>query len=88
MAGAGRTQRAGARDCVGEWLHHESARRGSFGLGRVQAHQPHHRALLESTVERVRDRAWAAALTLILIVMALNLIARLVARFFAPKYGR
>ena len=31
------------------------------------------------------DRAWAAALTLILIVMALNLIARLVARFFAPK---
>lgn len=34
------------------------------------------------------DRAWAAALTLILIVMALNLIARLVARFFAPKYGR
>lgn len=34
------------------------------------------------------DRAWAAALTLILIVMALNLIARLVARFFAPKFGR
>ncbi len=29
--------------------------------------------------------AWAGALTLILIVMALNLIARLVARFFAPK---
>lgn len=34
------------------------------------------------------DRAWAAALTLILIVMALNLIARLVARYFAPKFGR
>ncbi|WP_438856467.1 phosphate ABC transporter permease PstA [Agromyces sp. M3QZ16-3] len=34
------------------------------------------------------DRAWAAALTLILIVMVLNLVARLVARFFAPKYGR
>ena len=30
-------------------------------------------------------RAWAAALTLILIVMALNLIGRLVARFFAPR---
>ncbi len=30
-------------------------------------------------------RAWAAALTLILIVMALNLVARLVAKFFAPK---
>ena len=31
------------------------------------------------------DRAWAAALTLILIVMVLNLGARLVARIFAPK---
>src|SRR5699024_1399759 len=30
-------------------------------------------------------RAWAAALTLLIIVMALNLIARLVSRFFAPK---
>ena len=34
------------------------------------------------------DRAWAAALTLILIVMVLNLIARLVARIFSPKTGR
>ncbi|MHB1234708.1 MAG: phosphate ABC transporter permease PstA [Microbacteriaceae bacterium] len=34
------------------------------------------------------NRAWAAALTLILIVMALNLVARLVARIFAPKLGR
>lgn len=34
------------------------------------------------------DRAWAGALTLILIVMALNLIARLIARYFAPKTGR
>lgn len=33
------------------------------------------------------DRAWAAALTLIVIVMVLNLVARLVARFFAPKTG-
>lgn len=33
------------------------------------------------------DRAWAAALTLIIIVMVLNLVARLVARFFAPKTG-
>ncbi|WP_298461779.1 phosphate ABC transporter permease PstA [uncultured Cellulomonas sp.] len=30
------------------------------------------------------DRAWAAALTLILIVMLLNLIGRLISRFFAP----
>jgi phosphate transport system permease protein len=34
------------------------------------------------------DRAWAAALTLIIIVMLLNLIGRLVARAFAPKYRR
>ncbi len=34
------------------------------------------------------ERAWAAALLLILIVMALNLIARLIARWFAPKTGR
>lgn len=34
------------------------------------------------------DRAWAGALTLILIVMLLNLVARLIARYFAPKLGR
>jgi len=34
------------------------------------------------------DRAWAGALTLILIVMALNLVARLIARIFSPKLGR
>ncbi|HRL49324.1 MAG TPA: phosphate ABC transporter permease PstA [Propioniciclava sp.] len=34
------------------------------------------------------DRAWTGALTLILIVMALNLIGRLVAKRFAPKSGR
>ncbi|SDB98483.1 phosphate ABC transporter membrane protein 2, PhoT family [Sanguibacter gelidistatuariae] len=34
------------------------------------------------------DRAWAAALTLILIVMVLNLIARLVSKFFSPKAAR
>jgi len=31
------------------------------------------------------DRAWTAALVLILIVMALNLVARLVSRIFSPK---
>lgn len=31
------------------------------------------------------DRAWAAALTLVLIVMVLNLLARLLTRHFAPK---
>ncbi len=34
------------------------------------------------------DRAWAAAFTLILIVMILNLAARLVAYYFSPKLSR
>ena len=34
------------------------------------------------------DRAWAGALTLILIVLLLNVIARVVARFFSPKLAR
>ncbi|EPR76282.1 Phosphate transport system permease protein PstA [Leifsonia rubra CMS 76R] len=34
------------------------------------------------------DRAWAGALTLILIVMALNLVARIISKIFAPKTGR
>jgi phosphate transport system permease protein len=34
------------------------------------------------------DRAWTAALVLIVIVLLLNLIARLISRFFAPKTGR
>lgn len=34
------------------------------------------------------DRAWAGALVLIVIVMVLNLVARLIARIFAPKMGR
>lgn len=41
-----------------------------------------------SDVQPYLDRAWAGALTLILIVMALNLIARLVAKIFSPKLGR
>jgi phosphate transport system permease protein len=39
-------------------------------------------------VQPYLDRAWAGALTLILIVMALNLIARLIAKIFSPKLGR
>jgi len=34
------------------------------------------------------DRAWAGALTLIVIVMLLNGLARLIARLFSPKFGR
>jgi phosphate transport system permease protein len=33
------------------------------------------------------DRAWTAALILIILVMGLNVIARLISRFFAPKTG-
>jgi phosphate transport system permease protein len=34
------------------------------------------------------DRAWTAAFILIVLVMGLNLAARLISRFFAPKTGR
>ena len=34
------------------------------------------------------DRAWTAALVLIILVMALNVVARLISRFFAPRTGR
>jgi phosphate transport system permease protein len=34
------------------------------------------------------DRAWTAALVLIMIVMGLNVVARLISRFFAPTTGR
>ncbi|ANS78956.1 Phosphate transport system permease protein PstA [Serinicoccus hydrothermalis] len=39
-------------------------------------------------IEPSRERAWAAALLLVLIVVALNLAARAIAKFFAPKTGR
>ena len=38
--------------------------------------------------EAYLDRAWASALTLIIIVMLLNLAARLIAKIFAPKVSR
>jgi phosphate transport system permease protein len=34
------------------------------------------------------DRAWTAALILIMLVMALNVVARVISRFFAPTTGR
>ena len=40
------------------------------------------------TVTTNIDRAWAAALTLIIIVMVLNIIARLVSHYFSPKLSR
>jgi phosphate transport system permease protein len=41
-----------------------------------------------TNVEPSMQRAWAAALILIIFVMLLNLLARLIARIFAPKTGR
>ena len=34
------------------------------------------------------DRAWTAALVLVILVMAFNLLARLISRVFSPKGGR
>jgi phosphate transport system permease protein len=41
-----------------------------------------------SNPEILQGMAWGAALILIIIVMALNLIARVTGKFFAPKHGR
>ncbi|MBW8751273.1 MAG: phosphate ABC transporter permease PstA [Propionibacteriales bacterium] len=41
-----------------------------------------------SNPEILKTMAWGAALVLIIIVMALNLVARLAGKFFAPKRGR
>ena len=41
-----------------------------------------------SDIQPYLERAWAGALTLIVIVMVLNLIARLIAKIFSPKLGR
>lgn len=41
-----------------------------------------------SDMQAYIDRAWAGALTLILIVALLNIIARLIAKFFTPKIAR
>lgn len=41
-----------------------------------------------TAIEPSTQRAWAAALVLIIIVMLLNLVARVIARFFAPKNSR
>ncbi|WP_324274564.1 phosphate ABC transporter permease PstA [Blastococcus brunescens] len=38
--------------------------------------------------ENAIDRAWTAALVLIMLVMGLNVVARLISRFFAPKTSR
>ena len=45
-------------------------------------------ALPGNDVALYLERAWAGALTLIIIVMALNLLARFIARAFSPKLGR
>ena len=48
----------------------------------------HLRAVPASAATPSYDRAWAAALVLIAFVMILNLVARGIARWKAPKTGR
>jgi phosphate transport system permease protein len=50
--------------------------------------QPCNNPDLACVPEITEYRAWAAALVLILIVMALNLVARLISKYFSPKTGR
>lgn len=50
--------------------------------------QPCNDPAIPCLAEITEMRAWAAALVLILIVMALNLIARLISKYFSPKTGR
>src|SRR5690606_22736308 len=38
-----------------------------------------------TNIDAAIERAWAGALTLILIVLALNIIARIIAKYFSPK---
>jgi phosphate transport system permease protein len=42
-------------------------------------------AIQGTDVQSYVDRAWAGALTLMIIVMALNLIARIISKLFSPK---
>lgn len=46
------------------------------------------RPLAPAVPEPSIDRAWGAALVLVVFVMTLNLVARLIARYFAPKTER
>ena len=41
-----------------------------------------------TNIEAALERAWAGALTLILIVLVLNIVARIIAKYFSPKTGR
>ena len=50
--------------------------------------QPCNNPEIACVPEITEYRAWAAALVLILIVMALNLVARLISKYFSPKTGR
>jgi phosphate transport system permease protein len=55
-----------------------------YRKGPQPCNNPDIACLPEITVER----AWAAALVLIVIVMALNLVARVIAKYLSPKTGR
>ena len=61
---------------------------GSMNTLAVYAYDMFTRPLNPGVREPSLERAWAAALLLVLIVVALNLLARLIAKLFAPKTGR
>jgi phosphate transport system permease protein len=50
--------------------------------------QPCNDASVPCVADIAVDRAWAAAMVLIIIVMVLNLVARIVSRLLSPKTGR
>lgn len=61
---------------------------GAVNTLAVYAYHMFTKPLSPAVREPSLERAWAAALLLVLIVVALNLLARLIAKMFAPKTGR
>lgn len=63
-------------------------RKGNATCRNETVKNPITQEVYECAVSANIDRAWAAALTLILIVMILNLVARLISHYFSPKLKR
>lgn len=61
---------------------------GQMNTLAVYAYSMFTRPLSPAVREPSLERAWAAALMLVIIVVALNLLARFIAKIFAPKTGR
>ena len=63
-------------------------RAGSATCRNETVTNPINQEVYACSIETNIDRAWAAALTLIIIVMVLNVIARLISYYFSPKLSR